>query len=45
MNFDKIIVLENGEIVEQGTHQELLQKRGIYFDMYQIQLYEKENNN
>ena len=37
MNFDKIIVLENGQIVEQGTHESLLQLKQKYFDIYQLQ--------
>ena len=32
--FDKIIVLEDGEIVESGTHTELLSKNGYYADLY-----------
>jgi ATP-binding cassette subfamily B multidrug efflux pump len=43
MNFDRIVVLDDGEIVEQGTHQELMEKSGIYFDMYNLQQQEKEN--
>jgi ABC-type multidrug transport system fused ATPase/permease subunit len=31
---DQIIVLEQGEIVERGTHSELLARRGRYFDLY-----------
>ena len=31
---DLIIVFNNGEVVEQGTHQELLQKGGLYYDMW-----------
>ena len=42
-NADKIMVLDNGEIVEQGTHQELLDLNGTYTDMYQNQLLEEEN--
>lgn len=38
MNFDTILVLDNGTIVECGNHETLLQKRGAYFDLYQLQL-------
>jgi ABC-type multidrug transport system ATPase subunit len=31
---DQILVLENGEIVERGTHSELLAHAGRYFDLY-----------
>ena len=34
---DKIIVLENGEITESGSHIELLSQKGFYFEMHQIQ--------
>ncbi len=34
LSFDKIIVLDNGEVVEQGTHDTLLAQRGYYYDMY-----------
>lgn len=40
-NADKIIVLENGEIVERGSHQELLKKDGKYASLYQGQFIEK----
>lgn len=36
-NADKIIVLENGEIVQSGTHGELLLEEGIYKDIYEKQ--------
>ncbi len=36
-NADKIVVLENGEIVESGTHLELLKKNGIYKYLYYAQ--------
>ena len=34
---DKIIVMEKGTIVEQGTHQELLKQKGYYSRLYEIQ--------
>ena len=40
---DKIIVLDRGEIIEQGTHYELLEKGGAYTEMYNNQLLEEEN--
>ena len=36
-NADSIIVLNNGDIVEIGSHDELLAKKGFYFDLYQSQ--------
>lgn len=36
---DNIIVMHKGEIRESGTHQELLQKDGIYKKLYELQLY------
>ena len=36
-NMDRIVVMHRGEIREQGTHQELLQKRGLYYKLYQLQ--------
>jgi ATP-binding cassette subfamily B protein len=41
-NADHIIVLENGQIVQQGTHGELLQQAGLYAQIYQKQLLELE---
>ncbi len=34
---DQILVLDKGEIVERGRHEELVAKRGLYFDLYQRQ--------
>jgi ATP-binding cassette subfamily B protein len=42
-NADVIIVLEDGQIIEQGTHQELLELNGSYKEMYQNQLLEEES--
>ncbi len=36
-NFDQIIIIEDGEIVEQGTHEELLANKGYYAELYQLQ--------
>ena len=36
-NADKILVINNGEIIEKGTHQELLQESGVYKKLYDIQ--------
>lgn len=40
-NADKIIVIENGEIIEQGTHEELLELKGYYYNTLNAQ--SKEN--
>lgn len=34
---DRIIVLKNGKIAEEGVHEELLSQRGIYYNLYQLQ--------
>lgn len=36
-NADKIIVLDKGEIVEQGTHDSLIEKKGLYYDLTKTQ--------
>jgi len=36
-NADRIIVMHHGEIREQGNHQELLARRGLYYRLYQLQ--------
>ena len=37
---DLILVMNNGDIVEQGTHDELLEKKGFYSDLYLSQFEE-----
>ena len=43
-NADKIMVLEKGRLVEQGTHDELMQLDGLYAHLYKIQYRSKEAN-
>ena len=43
-NADKIIVMHRGEIRESGTHNELLQKGGLYHRLYQLQYKDQERN-
>jgi len=42
-NADKILVLDNGKIIEQGTHNELLSQNGSYTELYNNQLLEEES--
>ena len=39
---DRVVMMQNGAIVEQGTHEELLQNKGYYADLYNKQ-FEQEN--
>lgn len=41
LEFDKIIVLEDGKIAEQGTHEELLALKGYYYELYEKQSLEE----
>ena len=34
---DRIVVLDHGEIAEEGTHEQLLEQNGIYAKLYQTQ--------
>ncbi len=40
-NADKIIVLDKGQIIQQGTHNQLIKKEGYYKELYEQQLLEK----
>ena len=40
---DKLIVIENGKIHEAGTHVELLSKKGIYYNLYRLQMEAMKN--
>ncbi|WKX91972.1 hypothetical protein Q1695_010199 [Nippostrongylus brasiliensis] len=41
-NVDQIFVFKNGEIVEQGTHAELMARQGVFYDMTQAQVLRQE---
>jgi ATP-binding cassette subfamily B protein len=36
-SFDQILVLKNGEIVERGTHAQLVEQQGYYYDLFSLQ--------
>ena len=36
-NCDKIIVMDKGKIIEQGTHKELISKKGKYYNLWEMQ--------
>ena len=42
-NADKILVLEDGRLIQEGTHEELNSMPGYYKELYHKQLSEKEN--
>jgi ATP-binding cassette, subfamily B, multidrug efflux pump len=39
-NADEILVMDQGQIVEQGSHDELMASRGFYYDLYNSQFEE-----
>ena len=44
-NAENIIVIDQGELIENGSHESLLKNRGFYYNMYQQQLSEESNDN
>jgi ATP-binding cassette subfamily B protein len=42
MHADKIFVLEQGKIIEQGKHEALLEKKGLYYAMWRQQIGERK---
>ena len=44
-NADQVLVVEDGQIVERGRHEELLAKKGAYYNLYMRQFVREENNN
>ncbi len=42
MNFDRIIVIKDGELEDTGTHEQLIRKRGTYYKMYELHLLYQE---
>ena len=41
VNADQILVIDSGSIVERGTHEELVIKKGLYFDLYERQNFQE----
>jgi ATP-binding cassette subfamily B protein len=42
MHADRIYVLEKGDVVETGTHQQLLEEKGLYYAMWRQQIGERK---
>ena len=38
MNLDEILYLNNGEIIERGSHAELVKLKGRYYELYNMQI-------
>ncbi|MDR1688484.1 MAG: ABC transporter ATP-binding protein, partial [Clostridiales bacterium] len=41
---DRILLIHDGKVVEEGTHKELLRKKGQYYDLYTNQFKEEAEN-
>ena len=44
-NADRILVIRDGKITEAGTHKELIQKKGYYYNLYTNQFIEEKSMN
>jgi ABC-type glutathione transport system ATPase component len=42
-NADKIVVFENGKVLEEGNHNELMEKNGLYAEMVKLQQVNDQN--
>ena len=43
-NAGQILVMDNGEIIERGSHDHLMQLKGAYFELYEMQLLEEQES-
>ena len=43
IQFNKIIVLDKGKIAEEGTHDQLLSRKGLYYQLFELQQSEEKN--
>ena len=41
---DRILMLEGGRIIEQGSHEELMEKKGVYYQLFQVQSHYYQND-
>ncbi len=41
---DRIVLMNNGQVMEQGTHDELMKKKGLYYDLFQVQELDNEKD-
>jgi len=40
---DRILVMDEGEIIEEGKHKDLLKQKGLYYHLYTLKLFEGDN--
>jgi len=44
MHADKILVIDKGEIVEEGKHEELMKNKGLYYKLFTLRSLGESNN-